>query len=84
MKIGETLKSTTHHKIDEQEKASRNTPELKEKDWEQKLQSSCNKVGLASHNDIHMLQLLILQLDSKLDRLIEENQQLKRQLQNKP
>ena len=80
MKIGETLKSTTHHKIDEQEKASRNTPELKEKDWEQKLQSSCNKVGLASHKHIHMLQLLILQLD----RLMEENQQLKRQLQNKP
>lgn len=84
MKISKTLESTTHHKIDEEEKASRNTPELKEKGWDQKLQSSCNKVGLASHKHIHMLQLLILQLDSKLERLIEENQQLKRQLQNKP
>ncbi|WP_407409606.1 phasin family protein [Acinetobacter sp.] len=31
VKIGETLESTTHHKIDEEEKASRNRPELKEK-----------------------------------------------------
>jgi len=31
VKISKTLESSTHHKIDEEEKASRNTPELKEK-----------------------------------------------------
>ncbi|WP_298144739.1 phasin family protein [uncultured Acinetobacter sp.] len=84
VKIGEEFEKNTRNKTDEDEKSNHSVQDLKDKGWDQKLQQSFNKLGLASHKDIHILQQLILQLDAKLDHLIEENQQLKQQLQNKP
>lgn len=89
VKMGEELESKTHegqktstNKLKHNEKSA-NEPERLDKGWDQRVQQSLNKVGLATHKDIQHLEQLILQLHDKVDALSQENQQLKQQLQNK-
>lgn len=91
VKMGEELESniaesakTALETVKNTPKASDEPPEKLDKGWDQRVQQSLNKVGLATHKDIQYLEQLILQLHHKVDALAQESQQLKQQLHPKP
>ena len=84
VKMGEELESKTHLDIAKnKDQALDEATEKLDKGWDQRVQESLNKVGLATHKDIQHLEQLILQLHQKVDALAQENQQLKQQLHSK-
>ena len=90
VKMGEELESKSHDTRQNSTDLTKNSEKMEdeqreklEKGWDQRVQQSLNKVGLATHKDIQHLEQLILQLHHKVDALAQENRQLKQQLQNK-
>lgn len=91
VKVGEELESRTTEIADQTvEKVSEKAKEsvIDTKDKVEKLldhgvNHSLNRIGLVTVKDIQHLESLILQLDSKINFLIEENKILKEQLVKK-
>ncbi|TCB83713.1 poly(hydroxyalcanoate) granule associated protein [Acinetobacter sp. ANC 3791] len=88
VKVGEELEAKTLDFADQTvtkvtDKALESVYETKdkvEKILDQSVNTSLNRLGLASSKDIQHLEQLILLLHSKVDTLIEENQALRQQL----
>ncbi|MHA3069705.1 phasin family protein [Acinetobacter sp. ANC 3789] len=88
VKVGEELEAKTLDFADQTvtkvtDKALESVYETKdkvEKILDQSVNTSLNRLGLASSKDIQHLEQLILSLHSKVDALIEENQALRQQL----
>lgn len=88
VKVGEELEAKTLDFADQTvtkvtDKALESVYETKdkvEKILDQSVNTSLNRLGLASSKDIQHLEQLILSLHSKVDTLIEENQALRQQL----
>ena len=91
VKVGEELESKTVeltdqtvHKVAEKTKESvTDTKDKVEKLLDQRVSSSLNKIGLATAKDIQHLEGLILDLHSKVELLLEQNQKLNQQRQKK-
>ncbi|MHA3048992.1 MULTISPECIES: phasin family protein [unclassified Acinetobacter] len=88
VKVGEELEAKTLDFADQTvtkvtDKALESVYETKdkvEKILDQSVNTSLNRLGLASSKDIQHLEQLILLLHSKVDTLIEENHELRQQL----
>lgn len=88
VKVGEELESRTVEITDQTvnrvaEKTKESVTETKdkvEKLLDHKVSSSLNKIGLVTAKDIQHLESLILDLHSKVDALVEQNQSLIEQL----
>ena len=88
VKVGEELEAKTLGFADQTvskvtDKALESVNETKdkvEKILDQGVNTSLNRLGLASNKDIQHLEQLILSLHHKVDALIEENQALRQQL----
>lgn len=91
VKVGEELESKTVeltdqtvHKVAEKTKESvTDTKDKVEKLLDQRVSSSLNRIGLVTVKDIQHLEGLILDLHSKVELLVEQNQKLNEQLQKK-
>ena len=89
VKVGEELESRTVEitdqtvlKVAEKTKESvTDTKDKVEKILDHRVSSSLNKIGLVTAKDIQHLEGLILDLHSKVDALVEQNQKLNEQLQ---
>ena len=91
VKVGEELESKTTEIADQtvekvSEKAKESVSDTKdkvEKLLDHSVNHSLNRIGLVTVKDIQHLEMLILQLHSKVDFLIEENKLLKAQIVKK-
>ena len=91
VKVGEELESKTTEIADQtvekvSEKARESVTDTKdkvEKLIDHSVNHSLNRIGLVTVKDIQHLESLILQLHSKVDFLVEENQLLKAQIVKK-
>lgn len=91
VKVGEELESKTVeltdqtvHKVAEKTRESvTDTKDKVEKLLDQRVSSSLNRIGLVTAKDIQHLEGLILDLHSKVEVLVEQNQKLNEQLQKK-
>lgn len=91
VKVGEELESKTVeltdqtvHKVAEKTKESvTDTKDRVEKLLDQRVTSSLNRIGLVTAKDIQHLEGLILDLHSKVELLVEQNQKLNQQRQKK-
>lgn len=91
VKVGEELESKTVeltdqtvHKVAEKTKESvTDTKDRVEKLLDQRVSSSLNRIGLVTAKDIQHLEGLILDLHSKVELLVEQNQKLNQQRQKK-
>ncbi|AMW78955.1 poly(hydroxyalcanoate) granule associated protein [Acinetobacter sp. TGL-Y2] len=91
VKVGEELESKTVeltdqtvHKVAEKTKESvTDTKDRVEKLLDQRVSSSLNRIGLVTAKDIQYLEGLILDLHSKVEFLVEQNQKLNQQRQKK-
>ncbi len=91
VKVGEELESKTVeltdqtvHKVAEKTKESViDTKDKVEKLLDQRVSSSLNRIGLVTAKDIQHLEGLILDLHSKVELLVEQNQKINEQLQKK-
>lgn len=88
VKVGEELESKTLGFADQTvtkvtDKARESVVETKdkvEKILDQGVNTSLNRLGLATSKDVQYLEQLILSLHTKVDQLIEENQTLRQKL----
>lgn len=88
VKMGEELESTTepvvHPYLNRAENSKRNMDSGHKSKVDQlidhPLRQSLNRLGLVTTQDLNRLENLILQLQDKVDLLIEENQELKMEL----
>lgn len=91
VKVGEELESKTVdladdavNKVAEKTKESvTDTKDKVEKLLDQRVNHSLNRIGLVTAKDLKHLENLILELHSKVDALVEENQKLKEKIQKK-
>lgn len=91
VKVGEELESKTIdladdavNKVAEKTKESvTDTKDKVEKLLDQRVNHSLNRIGLVTAKDLKHLENLILELHSKVDALVEENQKLKEKIQKK-
>lgn len=91
VKVGEELESKTSEIADQtvekvSEKAKESVVDTKdkvEKLIDHSVHHSLNRIGLVTAKDIQHLESLILQLHSKVDALIIENEQLKAKIDKK-
>lgn len=91
VKVGEELESKTVEVTDQTvnkvtEKTKESVTETKdkvEKLIDQSVNHSLNRIGLVTAKDLQHIENLILQLHSKVDALVEENQNLREQLLKK-
>lgn len=91
VKVGEELESKTVevtdqtvNKVTEKTKESViDTKDKVEKLLDQSVNHSLNRIGLVTAKDLQHLENLILQLNSKVDTLIEDNKNLHKQLLKK-
>lgn len=88
VKMGEELESTTEQVVDQHsnqaEKSKSNVDSSHKSKVDQlldhRLRHSLSRLGLVTTQDLNRLENLILQLQDKVDLLIEENQELKTEL----
>ena len=91
VKVGEELESKTVdladdavNKVAEKTKESvTDTKDKVEKLLDQRVNHSLNRIGLVTAKDLKHLENLILELHSKIDALVDENQKLKEKIQKK-
>ncbi|MFW1691281.1 phasin family protein [Acinetobacter ursingii] len=91
VKVGEELESktidaadTTVNKVAEKAKESVNdTKDKVERIIDQSIHHSLNRIGLVTAKDLQHIEQLLLQLHTKIDMLIEENENLKSKLSEK-
>jgi poly(hydroxyalkanoate) granule-associated protein len=91
VQVGAELESKTSEALDQKiesvsDKAKDTVTEKKERVeriLDQSLNHSLHRIGLVSAKDIQHLEQLVLQLHSKVDFLLEENKELKKQITEK-